>query len=232
MLDSGSVTVTESHSGWASKSRSSRAVVLVGLASPAVADDDRGPVDRCGQAGVHPVLDRDLRAVLGFLVVVVERLALLEVVFGEHAVVPAADVAGADVVEPIHVALGGELEDVFGAPDVDCLRQVAVDGEVVDGREVVDLANRRERLVTQSEVGFGNVTLVEPNLVVVDSVDSVGELPRSPACCLEVLRLDQTGDRPVAAGEDSLEQRGAEKARETGEENRGVAHGSHLASRR
>ena len=204
------------------------AVVLLGGAGLRVADDDARAVDGGGDAVGHRLAHEQLGLVLGLLVVVAELLAHLEGVLGELALVAAADVAGADVLQPPQVRLlAAEGEHVGGAADVDPAGDLRRDGEVVDGREVPHLLHLVEAVAldrAEAEPGDGDVALDEPDAARRVRVGDLELLDPGPGEH-RVLRLheaDRVGAGP--AGEQPGEQGGTEEAGEPGHEQLGHAN--------
>ena len=159
---------------------------------------------------------------------VAELLAHLEGVLGELALVAAADVAGADVLQPPQVGLlAAEGEHVGRAADVDPAGDLRRDGEVVDGREVPHLLHLVEAVAldrAEAEAGDGDVALDERDAARRVRVGDLELLDPRPGEH-RVLRLheaDRVGAWP--AREQPGEQGGTEEAGEPGHEQLGHAN--------
>ena len=115
-------------------------VDLVHLAGLGVPDHHRGPVDPEGHRRLlaHDLLRLELRAVVR------RGQALVDV---EHRLVPEAVVVtgrgdGGHLVEAAGVEVGGELEGVAGAADVEALVLLVGGGHVVDRGQVEEVVDR------------------------------------------------------------------------------------------
>src|SRR4051794_13248135 len=116
-----------------------------------VAHDDRRAVDRRRDL-VHRLAHPDLGLELGRLVVVLEPLAHDQLVLVDHALARARDICRRDVVVSLELlAVLTELDDVASAIDIDLLRDVERDRQVVDRSQVED----RGRLGRQPLVVVG-----------------------------------------------------------------------------
>ncbi len=127
-------------------------VDLVHLAGVRMADDDPGPVHE--QLGLDALAHEPLRLVLRAVVVVGQRLPLVEHVLLEDALVVARHRDRAGVVEPADLVRARELDDVLRALHVGALGRLLVGLDVVHGRqveEVVDLLV--EALDAQARLG-------------------------------------------------------------------------------
>ncbi|MCU0301855.1 MAG: hypothetical protein MUF35_09675 [Candidatus Nanopelagicales bacterium] len=163
-----------------------------------------------------------------------EPLSEVELVLGELALVVAADVAGADVLQAVEGGLAqAELDDVGGPVDVHAAGDRLGHGQVVDRREVPhlgDLAQAGAVDHVDAQALLGDVAD--------DQVDAVGELGAvldeggdallgqlQPA-----LLHQQVGVRVRAPVEDAGEHGGAQEAGEAGHQH--VGHGDLLSWRR
>ena len=177
------------------------AVELLGLARARVAHHDRRPIDRRRDL-VHRLADPDLGLELGRLVVVLERLAERELVLVDHALADAGHVGRAHVVEPLEpVGRRAELEHVPGPVDVDALRELERNGEVVDRGQVEgarDLAGQAvPGLVVEAEPPLGDVALDHLDAVAVELCRRRRARPRP--CAARPARR-RAGRRPPRAG--------------------------------
>ena len=214
-----------------------RAVVLLGLAGAAVADDHRGPVDRHRHAGLARLRDDPLGLVLGVLVVVGEALAQLQVVLEEDARVAPGDVAGADVLQP-HELVGAarEVDDVAGALDVHRPGELGGHGQVVHRGEVEDLQGPapqgRGLLVVEPEPRPGDVADDETGAPGEGRLGGLETLERAPRLVEPALLHQRHGLRVGGAAQRARQQGAAEEPGEAGEQHgrrqRGLRGGSGL----
>ncbi len=159
-------------------------------------DDDGGPVHGRRESLIHALLYQALGFELRRLVVVVERLPHVEVRFGKHAVVAAAHVAGAHVLELLDITSGGEIEDVLSPVDVDCFADRSTHAQVVHSSEMEYLPDSGVKcafvLGGESEPLLGDVPFVEAD---VRPPVIAGNLGRADLGGRPVFRLDETVDR-------------------------------------
>ena len=138
-----------------------RAVDLVDLAGARIADDHAGTVDAKGHARLAPH-DR-LGLVLGGEIRVIEPLGLVEHVLAEHAFVQAGGGDRRDVVQAAGADRPGEGDDAPRALDVDFDLPLRVGGEIVDGRQVEQVADaplqRCARPLADAQAIAGEVAL-------------------------------------------------------------------------
>jgi len=125
----------------------------------AVADDDRGTVDRRRQPGGHPPADLRLRVVLGLLVVVVERRSDLEIILAERAGVATADIAGTEIVKSLKPGTSCDrVQHIAGSLDVDPNRKLALHRQVVHGSEMPDLGHVVQAAPVEAKPWLGDVS--------------------------------------------------------------------------
>jgi hypothetical protein len=113
---------------------------------------------------------------------VVERLADVEVVLGEEAVVHAGDRDRGHVMEVAGPELVGEVDGVLGALDVEAAVALLVGGHVVDRGEVEEVLDAGERpavLIGDAEIGLGEVAG--------DGLDPVGAIAGRRSQALELV---------------------------------------------